>query len=323
MVLSDVRQSKVGVVIPTRNRQSEVLKLLNSLSHSSVVPFEVIVVASGQDIESELRSIETPFNLMYRFTAVRGQVAQKSLGLQLISPDVEWVIFTDDDLLFTDKAIEVALESAANWPASPVLGVGFALPSMSRVVPLSEPFRLVARFFGLDAKESGRVLKSGHGTNYLASTDAIETQWLNGASMWRWPEVMAYSSEVPSSEYAACEDLFFSYHQHHQGVLIFSPNAKIMYQEEEVTDPENPKVFVSAAYWRLAFVRRHSELSIFRFFLAQLLRTFFAINRSSQKKARIYIFILLSLLRDHFLIKDESQLFSQLTKRINQLTSQT
>jgi glycosyltransferase involved in cell wall biosynthesis len=323
MVLKDVRQGKVGVVIPTRNRPEEVLELLNSLSHSSVMPFEVIVVASGQDIESELRSIETPFNLIYRFTAVRGQVAQKSLGLQLISPDVEWVIFTDDDLLFTDCAIEVALEAAANWPASPVLGVGFSLPSTSRIVQLSEPLRLVARFLGLDAKESGRVLKSGHGTNYLVSIDAIETQWLNGASMWRSPEVMAYSSAVPSSEYAACEDLFFSYHQHHQGILIFSPNAKIMYQEGEVTNPESPKVFVSAAYWRLAFVRRHSELSIFRFFVAQLLRTFFAINKTSHKRARIYLFSLLGLLRDHFLIKEESQLFSQLTKRISQLTSQT
>ena len=130
------------------------------------------------------------------------------------------------------------------------------------------------------------MLSNGHATSYLEQQEPTETQWLNGASMWRVETVLNYGSHGISSRYAACEDLIFSYPIGKKYILVYCPNAKIEFQKREKTDFENSAIYVSALYWRYFFILKHKEFSILRFNLAQLGRLCFGImqNRGGRVK---------------------------------------
>lgn len=304
----------VGVVIPTRNRPNEIAKLLSSLSLSEIPISVVVVVASGIDIEGVVDQFRDRINLIYVYSSEVGQVRQKAVGIGLLPADTEWCVFTDDDLLFNPGTIKEAISAALSF-GEEVLGVGFSLPSQSRTKNLSKVGLIFGRVFGLYGFVPGSVLKSGQGVNYLSSTRTHEVEWLNGVSMWRYPEVLHYVREVPSSDYAACEDLFFSYAQRKKGKLIFCPTAKVQYQESELTNPENLNVFISAAYWRLVFVMRNNELSIWAFFFSQIARTLYASFKGGRKRHRYFV-AYLGLIFDYILSSDEVQLFAKLDRRL-------
>ena len=248
-----------------------------------------------------------------------GQVRQKSRALTLLPPDLNWCIFTDDDLFFAETAISKAVEATQYQECWPVIGVGFALPPKSRIATMPPIIKWISRRVGLGGKKPGAVLPSGQGINYLHVSSLQKTEWLNGVSMWKYPEVLSYVNELPSSDYAACEDLIFSYSQRKKGVLLFAPAAKVSYQDEVVTNPESPKVFVSAAYWRLLFVRRHEELSVGRFYVAQLSRTLYAVAFNGLKYKKVYLKSFFYLLKDSRSCLDEDCLFLKMQKRIRQL----
>ena len=42
----------ISIIIPTRNRPTQILECLNHLSNQSLLPDEVIIVASGNDISN-------------------------------------------------------------------------------------------------------------------------------------------------------------------------------------------------------------------------------------------------------------------------------
>jgi glycosyltransferase involved in cell wall biosynthesis len=277
------------VLIPTRNRPREVEALLTSIGRSRVKPSQVVLVSSGEDISSTVEKFADELVITYIHSEIPGQINQKKLGLSVVDSSVNWVVFLDDDLLVSPDTFEKAFECVQGFDrknGKRLGGVGFGLPATSRFKDHGKASQILARLFGINNQPAGVVLSNGHATSYLEQQEPTETQWLNGASMWRVETVLNYGSHGISSRYAACEDLIFSYPIGKKYLLVYCPNAKIEFQKSEKTDFENPAIYVSALYWRYFFILKHKEFSVLRFNLAQLGRLCFGImqNRGGRIK---------------------------------------
>lgn len=304
-----------AVLIPTRNRPEKVAKLLSSIASSNRKPHQVIIVASGDDIWPTIAKFSDSLPITYSHTTSTGQIAQKKIGISMIIPTAEWCLFLDDDLSLTPNTIENAFEALSSNTTSKVIGVGLSLPPTTRASDVNWILRRTANFFGIKINPPGRVFKNGHASSYLQEKEVIETQWLNGASLWRSECLDTYGKGFPSTSYAACEDLIFSYPLSKLGKLIYAPSAKLQFQDNELSNFDGFSVIEAAAFWRFYFVSTNKELSKWSFAFSQIGRALFAIIRTKEHRflfilgmIRIEISIVSSILKK----KDSKDLLNRL-----------
>jgi glycosyltransferase involved in cell wall biosynthesis len=278
---------KVVILIPTRNRPQQLLRLLRSISVSKLKPVQVVIVSSGIDVSEVINRFRDSLQITYIHSAIKGQVAQKRLGVKVVRRDSDWCVFLDDDLVVEETTIGVALETASAYSKKDVIGIGLSLIPTSREFHFTPRWLRIARILKLSSELPGRVLESGHATSYLQSKNVIETQWLNGASIWRTGHIQQYGVGLPSTNYAACEDLIFSYPLSKIGTLIYVPNAKLAFQSEDFSKLDSIEAFKAASFWRFYFVSCHKELSMRWFLMSQIARTFFLIKKSEDKSVRV------------------------------------
>ena len=277
------------ILIPTRNRPREVEKLLTSIQKSTLQAVQVIVVSSGKEVSDIVEKFSLDLEITYIHTEISGQINQKKAGILAINPRAKWVVFMDDDLLVLPDTFEQAfgcIYGVSSNTQRELAGIGFGLPVTSRFNDRGKFSQSVARLFGINNQPAGYVLSNGHATSYLEQQSAVETTWLNGASMWRVEETSSYGSHGISSNYAACEDLIFSYPVGKKKSLIYCPNAKLDFQVIEKTNFENPAIYIAALYWRYFFILEHQEFSTLRFNVAQLGRLIFGILQNPEDRIK-------------------------------------
>jgi len=283
------------VLIPTRNRPLKIAKLLESLAQSSFKPSEVIVVASGHDIGVMVEKFQKILPITYIHTEISGQVNQKKLGLALLKDDTQWVAFLDDDLLLaldTFKFAFTTLTEREERSSQPIIGIGLNTESSSRIQNGNWFRKIFAKIFLLYSATPGSILKSGAAISYLDAKEPIFTKWLNGASIWRKENALQYLDSTESSKYAAYEDVFFSYRQSKQGLLIFSPTSVVAFQDIDSTNFELKDVYKSAAYLRMAFVLQNSDLSPILCAWSQIGRSLYALKQVGYSDIRYITFLL-------------------------------
>ena len=309
--------SEVAILIPTRNRPEKVAKLLDSLMSSTIKPNQIIIVASGEDIKNQLRRFEDYFEITYKYTQIAGQIAQKKIGITLLNEENNWCLFLDDDLLVGPRAIEGALEAVNSRGPGRVIGVGFSLPITSRAQSAGRFTLRAGKLFGIHNNSPGKVLWNGHATSYLEMEEITNTEWLNGASMWQKSVLNSYGQGVPSTRYAACEDLIYSYPLHKIGELIYAPQAKLEFQDYELSDFNNLIIFESASYWRYYFVCKNG-LSRFAFFYSQFGRILFIVAQKRNRRVSTFLKLVklqIPLLQSYFGRKPSELLLEELARR--------
>ena len=306
---------KLVILIPTRNRPKELSVLLDSIAKSHRLPNQVVIVASGLDVGGVVNAFRDSIRIDYHFTETKGQIAQKRIGVELVSPEIEWCLFLDDDLRISQDCITKAFDAVGHISKKEIIGIGLNLPPSSRSLNLSWSKKNILRLFKLYSREPGRVLSSGHATSYLQETRVTETQWLNGASIWRTSVARNYGKDLPSTSYAACEDLIFSYPLSKQGILIYVPEARVDFQSNELTQFDSLEVIKSASYWRFFFVAKSSDLSFKWFFLSQVVRVLYAVKTAKQNRVQLLVELLkinYKLLRSYLTSKSPESLLNEL-----------
>ena len=145
-----------AVLIPTRNRPEKIINLLKSLSNSSIKPSQIVVVASGIDIGEVLSGFKNSLPITYLHTHLAGQIAQKKLGVALVSNDIDWCLFLDDDLEISPNAVENALREADLYTQDRAVGIGLSLPPTTRTISVNPLVRFTAKLFRIDADKPGK-----------------------------------------------------------------------------------------------------------------------------------------------------------------------
>jgi glycosyltransferase involved in cell wall biosynthesis len=255
-----------SIIIATKDRESYLANLLESLLRLTHKPVEIVVSSSGRDISTVIGLYKNSLNLVHIVSEVSSQIFQKKQAILNLSNKADWVVFLDDDVLVKDSTIDEAFRCyELHGDKEEIAGVGFAIENLD-ITRSGYP----KKFY---SKKLGRVLKSGHNVGYLSSVKPIYTEWLNGASMWRYSELYKYDNELESLKRALAEDLIFSYSVSKENKLIYCPSAVVRFQ-----NPESQYVELSGNelklyfFVMLYFVSRNRELSLFRFYTYQLLR---------------------------------------------------
>jgi glycosyltransferase involved in cell wall biosynthesis len=261
-----MRSQSYSIIIATKDRESSLSNLFDSIIGLTTKPIEVIVCSSGSDITRLIKQYANYLNLVHVVSSISSQVYQKKLAILNLTKEVEWVAFFDDDVLLKKDSIDEAFDTLKNDVSKDLIaGIGFSFENINL-----EQTGVLGR---IHRNKLGQVLKSGHNVDYMSSKFPIYTQWLNGASMWRFSVLEKYNNELEGLKRSLGEDLIFSYEVSKAHKLIYSPKAKILFQ-----DPLSQYVDLRGKELKLYFhvmlylVYRNKELSVFRFYIFQITR---------------------------------------------------
>lgn len=225
------------VVIPTRNRQLELLNLLERLLNFKNT-FEIIVVDSS-NIKNCDQIITKNNRISYIYTDIKSAAIQRNIGLKEISRGCKYVAFLDDDVLpnfdYFDKLISLINEKNA-------VGVsGFAKNSkrlsFNKTNILSDRFR---RFFLLASKNEGSVTKSG--VNIPAKIRnsppyTVKVDWLIGCSVWDFQKIQGLRFDSNFFGQSLGEDVLFSLQASRRGTLYVDTSVILEHSESRVGRP--------------------------------------------------------------------------------------
>ena len=262
-----------AVLIATRNRPEELNTLLISLRRSARRISQVTIVSSGIDVSGVLNSHQTFIPINHFHSEISGQIAQKIKGIELIPSTTEWVMFLDDDVIVSENSIDRLIDNyLTNSDYKDVAGFGLNLNNIELRRPKALA-NLFLKIVGLYSGTPGAVLKSGHAEKYLGSTGAIYTQWLNGLSVWRYDQLKNYNPKFARIDYAAYDDVLFSYRISKQHKLLFANDVQAVSQTFEKFSSLSARQFKAAAYMRFLFVAENQELSKYLMLFAQIFRT--------------------------------------------------
>jgi glycosyltransferase involved in cell wall biosynthesis len=263
----------IGVLIPTRNRPTQITRILKSISNNDTSELEVVVVSSGERLDSSINPFKTMMKLTYIHSDMGGQIHQKIQGLSAFSKEVKWVVFFDDDLLVPRNFFTLFMSQTSDLPKH-IVGVGMNLGFTGKQVTTKPLGKLFSRLFLLSGNH-GEIRRSGHACSYMLANSKIETQWLSGASAWRYEYACMYNSVHQFSRYAAYEDVIYSYWMSKKGELIYIPELTLDYQEVQSNDVPPLLAFISAQYWRYYLVKSDNYFSAVHFFWSQVGRNIF------------------------------------------------
>lgn len=254
-----------GILVATKDRPQQLSKFLESVSNLSFLPTEVVIASSGIDITEIIKKYKHKLNLKHIHSLRSGQIIQKKLGLKYFSENLNWIAFFDDDVVLLPDSIEnvfsdISILSAQNK----IAGIGMACSTNTASIRKLR-YKLLKELFLSSDKNLGQVNKSGYNASYMGSREVIETQWLNGAAIWKAELAKKYDVPFDEIRHAIGEDLFFSYQNLKHGKLFFSPSSKFIFQKY----PENDfklSYFVLHTYIQLFFVLTNKELSVMAFY---------------------------------------------------------
>jgi hypothetical protein len=275
----------IAIVIATKDRPIELVKLLSSLAKSRDYFSTVIIVSSGLRIDGIINDFETKLNLKHFHSEIAGQNRQKKIALSLLDFAAEWVMFLDDDMSLPLETFDVLVSQYLNNPIyNKVVGFGLKINGLT-FTDKSSALKLFLKMTGLHSDKSGTILPSGHAQSYQESQVDIEVEWLNGISIWKRDVLKFYEANSFDISYSAYEDVIFSYSVSRKHPLVFASKAMIDSQDKVQTENLNLQQFKAAAYMRNIFVSDFNNLSKMRFIIAQFFRSLSYIYRGSSTEA--------------------------------------
>ena len=257
---------KLGIIICTRNRPQYLENLMQSISQSKTKPGQIVLVSSGEDVEKIISPYSELLNIEHIHTEKIGQSNQKVIGISSIDTDIDWVFFLDDDLLLLPDTIDFVFAKIHQINGKNVAGIG------TQIMPVGEPLTPNKRDkTNISKKKLGKILKSGRALPYQSPIET-NTEWLNGASIWKREVLQKYKFPLLDSKYAAYEDVIFSAEVNKSYELIYDPKIKIREQISHNKLQPNLSAFKYINLWTGYFVCIDSRTKLSSFKILTVLR---------------------------------------------------
>ena len=223
----------LGLVLPTKDREATLSRLLESIARQSVLPSQVIIVDAGAGEPPDWAGRFPSLNVRRVRASRAGLTRQKNQGVALLIPEISLVGFIDDDIVLEDGAIERMLRF---WDRADA-GIGGAAFNIVTPGPVRSPLvRLVWRMFQIHDGSSGRLLPSGFNTPITGATETCLVDWVNGGStVWRRAIVERFAFDEWFERNALCEDLHYSVQVAHACRVGVVADARVAHLECDVT----------------------------------------------------------------------------------------
>lgn len=277
----------ICVITPTKDRPHKIVNLLDSLVKQTQKVGRVIIVGSGENIESIIENYKLRLPIEYYHSEIAGQIRQRKLGISKLNDKTKLVATLDDDIILESDAIGNIIKFW-NSKDEKTAGVGFNITNMIR-----HKYSPIRSLFFNSSKNPGKVLKSGVVTSIVNVKEDITSQWLNGgATIWRQNILIEnIHSKNISAKWSPFEDLLFSYPIGKTFILSVCANAKVKHD-----DIDFRRLKISEAYyrgkvlilWMIYFILNYKDLSLYALFvstivsaIASLIRSIFLFRLSS------------------------------------------
>ena len=272
---------KIAVLICTKDRPDKLIKLLHSLEPSAYDIKQIVIVSSGQNVSDIIRQFANKLDITYLHVNTPGQILQKKAGIKLVDPSILWTLFLDDDVTVPIGAIDILIkEYLLNVKYIEVVGFGLKINGQ-KLKNFTNSQKFLLSLVGLYSNVPGSVLSSGHAQSYQSSNTDIATEWLNGISIWKTSCLSSYDPISSNIDYAAYEDVMFSYSISRKNQLIFASRVEVMNQQIENYRSLNYSQYRAGAYMRLLFIDKHNGFSKIRLLIAQISRGLMYINNGN------------------------------------------
>lgn len=281
----------IGIAIATRNRPNQLRILLDTVCTQRFTAHEVVIVSSGEKIDNVIKEYSRKIKIIHLHIQGYGQIQQKKAATKLISKEIDWVLFLDDDLTLEPETLNLLNEFICKRSAGNFVGIGLKLVQPHHPTKNVIGRSIFLKVFNLGGKP-GTITRGGHPVSYVDQNNEFETSWLIGASIWKRELLEHYNFDHYVTKYSAYEDVIFSYSCSKLGKLIFFPDAKLNFQNNEITKI-NINIFRSATFWRLYFIQKNkNEFSTGKFLWAHFGRSlYFVATLQGSLKYKIQNFI--------------------------------
>lgn len=261
-----------SVVIPTRNRPHEIIKLFDSLKQQSVQPDEIIVVDS-----SDLKLIDDPefqkkFNssffgnsqLVYKYSEQRGAALQRNIGITL--SNYELIHFIDDDMFLDQNYLQ---ELNSTFIKNPEFVGGMGNIENIETVKKFSLHRIFRKLFLLQRNFAyGDFTYSGMPTHlYGNNIEFNKVKVLCGTVTYRRAVVSKFLFDEKLGAYSYMEDCDLSKRVSDQYELFFNSKAK----SNHLVSKNNRMDVVQN---RRIFIRNYSYLFFKNFYSQNRLKVF-------------------------------------------------
>ena len=251
---------KITFIIPTKDRPDILRNCLQSLSDQAEYVGEVVVVASGLNVEEVVSGFSEKMNVKYIHSDVAGQIVQRNIGKRELTDDTELVGFLDDEIVLEEDALKIMIDFWERAEES-TAGVGFNLISEA-THPHPFLYSLLKKATG---SVPGSVNRFGVSVPFNNTPGNIRTQFLGGGyTVWRRDIIEEFSQPDILTRWAQGEDLRFSYPIGRKYSLHVCADARVYQDGEQNTADDGQMIRYRAritALSQLYFVSQHDELS--------------------------------------------------------------
>ena len=294
------RNVKFSVVIPTRNREVPLTNLLRKILTQTVIPNEIIIVDSSDDIQDSYSEINKI--IRYFYTNEKSAARQRNLGIVNVEKDTEALFFLDDDTNPNTEYFEKMLKTLISNNAIGVSGLAINPNKVWRVKP-SGVLGFIKRVTFLDSKIDGKLLVSGVAIPVRNKESAImETDWLIGCSCWNFQKIKSLRFEEDFAGYSLGEDIIFSIQAKKFGKLLVDTKVQFGHFELPHVDT-NIVQFNSMWVYNRFRIRKYLDRKstfYFAFFFSTFARTiytFMSLPKKPYTGAKQILGITLGLVR--------------------------
>ncbi|MBO0662457.1 glycosyltransferase [Jiella sp. MQZ9-1] len=224
---------KLAVVIPTRNRPNELLRLLENLSLQTRRPDRVIII-DGSD-EAERGAIETGARAAWFTVDLQrhwppSAAAQRNRGLSLVPADFDLVALIDDDVTLDPQALAIVCRWAQTL-SSEIIGLGLnPEDEAAAAAPGRWKSSRLARWLGLYSDRVAVVTPSGWHTRVRRVDELTTVDWLSTCAVaWRVAAIRELRFDEFFQTYSYLEDLEFSLQAARRGRFVMLPDADYLH----------------------------------------------------------------------------------------------
>ena len=245
---------RLSVIIPTKNRKSDLIALINSLMGQSIIPDELIIIDQSDTLScksiiiNKWNTIENSKLKYIHDTSISSLVKAKWVGSKLASSEI--ICFLDDDLILDKHFLrEIIKPFFENFDIKGSSGIFINYPKTSFA------YKVIYSFFhkGIFKDPRPAVFKKYFGyCNNLLKTTVL---W-GGITAWRSEILQEVEFDTENSLFMM-EDFDYSrkIRENFNGGLYLNPNARVVHNHSQTNraseyEQEKRKIFEYLAFYK-------------------------------------------------------------------------
>ena len=264
--------NQTSLIIPTKNRSEQIIKLINRLKSLNLNFSELLIVDSSDDNNSyKINDVCKKNNIKY-FKTKSSTSYQRNFGLSKINKN-KFVMFMDDDVVLLDDTFDKMNECIRKFSESKnIAGFGF-----NQIEKRKETFLDIIKNFkvfkhlNIYPITPGKVALSGWQSKILNLKKDVLADWVfTTICIYKFDDIKNFKFDESFGVYSYLEDLDFSLNLKNKGKAIYiSSDSKFIHPKN--IDRSSFKFGVTEIVNRSKIVNKH-KLSKKLFFIGVFLR---------------------------------------------------